>query len=179
MMTLIYQESDIQNILNNILNPIKISAEDLWFMSLVKYSDKNFIFNKVNDGLILFTLLYSDILRSLMFEKIKVPKDLYISLNNFAKIKKNKKMLLLFTILEHAKEQLVYVLDETNILEMFVLAIDTFIEFDNKPLEAIEKCLTSNNVLYKTCLLSMIGASYGILPGFNFQNIKLVDEILK
>jgi hypothetical protein len=172
------QEWDIQNMIDNILKPVKISTEDLWFMSFIKYSNKNFVSNKVNENFILFTSLYSDVLRSLMIEKIKEPKDLYTFLNNFARKKKNKKMLWLFTILEYAKEQLENILDETNILEMFVLAVATFIEYDNKPVEAIDQCLKSKNTLYKTCLLSMVGASYGVIPGYyNSETIKLGKKI--
>jgi hypothetical protein len=174
-----YQDWDIQNIIDNILNPVKLSTEELWFMSFIKYSNKSFISNKVDENLISFTFLYSNVLRSLMIEKIKTPQDLYTTLNNFAKIKRNKKMLWLFTMLEFARKQLANILDETNILEMFVLALDTFIEYDNEPFEAINRCLKSTSTLYKICLLSLIGASYGVLPGYSNSEIaKLTNKII-
>ena len=174
-----YKEIDIENMVSDIFESNKINKEDLWFMSLIKYSDKNFILNKVQKEHILFESLFSGLLQALMFEKIKNPSDLYEWLINFAKVNKNKKMLWLFTILQHAKEQLEIILDKSDILEMFVLALYIFIKYDNMPHEAIKTVLSFNNILYKMCLSAMIGASYGMLPEYLDNNIAYLVNLFE
>jgi hypothetical protein len=159
------QRNTIENtkfMLDNALNETKISMENLWFTSLIKYSDPKFALQKVEEKQALFALLYSSFLRELMVESIQTPEDLYSWLVKFATNHKNKKMLWLFTILKHTgKNQFPDVLDLSNALEVFVLALQTFIIFDNNPTQVVEKALQSTNQLYKTFLLSMVGASYG------------------
>jgi hypothetical protein len=152
-----------KTLLSNVFNTNdKFSAENLWFTSLIKYSDEKFALQKVENNLVSFARLFSTLLRELMVENIQTPEQLYTWLITFANKSKDKKMLWLFTILKYANQNKICdILDQTNELEMFVLSLQTFIQFDNNPNQAIEIALQSTNSLYKTFLLSMIGASYG------------------
>jgi hypothetical protein len=151
------------SLLENVFNPsIKFSSENMWFTSLVKYSDEKFALEKVNETMVSFALLYSSLLRELMVETIHTPEELYTWLIDFAMTQKNKKMLWLFTILKYAGVNKFHdILDMTNELEVFVWALQSFIRFDNNPRQAVETAQQSTNQLFKTFLLSMVGASYG------------------
>jgi hypothetical protein len=151
------------SLLENVFNPsIKFSSENMWFTSLVKYSDEKFAFEKVNETMVSFALLYSSLLRELMVETIHTPEELYTWLIDFAMTQKNKKMLWLFTILKYAGVNKFHdILEMTNELEVFVWALQSFIRFDNNPRQAVETAQQSTNQLFKTFLLSMVGASYG------------------
>ena len=151
------------SLLENVFNTsIKFSSENLWFTSLIKYSDEKFALQKVNETMVSFALLYSSLLRELMVETIHTAEELHTWLIDFATTQKNKKMLWLFTILKYAGVNKFYdILDMTNELEVFVWALQSFIRFDNNPRQAVENALQSTNNLYKTFLLSMVGASYG------------------
>jgi hypothetical protein len=144
---------NIRTLLNNVFDTTnKFSNENLWFTALIKYSDEK------------FTMLYSSLLRELMVENIQTPEQLYEWLIVFAKESENKKMVWLFTLLKYAgQNKICDILDTTNELEMFALSLQTFIQFDNNPNQTIETALQSTNSLYKTFLLSMVGASYGKL----------------
>ncbi|CCV01875.1 hypothetical protein IIV22A_031R [Invertebrate iridescent virus 22] len=150
-------------LLENVFNSdVKFSIENLWLTSLIKYSNNKFALQKVEEKQILLAKLYSSLLRELMVETIQTPDQLYSYLLNFAKSSKSKKMLWLFTILKYAKpNEFTDLLDMTNEIEVFALALHSFIVEDNNPLKAMEKATTSPHVLYKTFLLSMVGASYG------------------
>ena len=156
--TLFNTKSMIENAFTKTVLPI----ENLWFNALVKYSDEKFILQRVNENHVQFSLLYSSLLRELMVESINTPDQLYSWLLDFAKIQKNRKMLWLFSILKLSSTNQFYdILDLTNALEVFVWALHTFILTDNKPTETVELAKQSSNSLYKTFLLSMVGASYG------------------
>ena len=151
-----------ETLLNNVFNQTKFSSSDLWFTSLIKYSDDKFVLQKIDENHISFALLYSTLLREFMIESIRTPQELYTWLINFAKTNKNKKMLWLFTILKFAeKNQFEDILDMSNNVEVFVMALQTFIRYDNDPSNVVTLALQSTNNLYKTFLLSMVGASYG------------------
>jgi hypothetical protein len=97
-----------------------------------------------------------------MVETIHTPEELYTWLIDCAMTQKNKKMLWLFTILKYAGVNKFHdILDMTNELEVFVWALQSFIRFDNNPRQAVETAQQSTNQLFKTFLLSMVGASYG------------------
>jgi hypothetical protein len=151
-----------ETLINNVFNQTKFSSSDLWFTSLIKYSDDKFALQKIDEKHISFALLYSTLLREFMIESIRTPQELYTWLINFAKTNKNKKMLWLFTILKFAeKNQFEDILDMSNNVEVFVMALQTFIRYDNDPSNVVTLALQSTNNLYKTFLLSMVGASYG------------------
>ncbi|CCV02224.1 hypothetical protein IIV30_029R [Invertebrate iridescent virus 30] len=167
-------------LLENVFNSdVKFSIDNLWLTSLIKYSDNKFALQKVEEKQILLAKLYSSLLRELMVETIQTPDQLYSYLLNFAKSSKSKKMLWLFTILKYAKpNEFTDLLDMTNEIEVFALALHSFIVEDNNPLKAMEKATTSPHVLYKTFLLSMVGASYG-KEFFQFTNKnELLSEIV-
>jgi hypothetical protein len=154
--------ANTETLLDNVFNQTKFSSNNLWFTSLIKYSDEKFALQKIDENHISFALLYSTLLRELMVESIRTPQELYTWLINFAKTNKNKKMLWLFTILKFAeKNQFEDILDMSNNIEVFVWALQTFIQYDNDPANVTTLALQSTNNLYKTFLLSMIGASYG------------------
>jgi hypothetical protein len=157
---------------------LKFSIKNLWFTALVKYSDDNFLTQKIN-GDYMFTLLYSSLLRELMAENIKTPQQLYEWLLSYSKTLKNKKMLWLFTILKYAeKNKFVDILDMEDCLEVLVLALQTFIEHDNNPTIVVENALHSSNDLFKTFLLSLVGASYGTVEKYQpFLTTQLTDLI--
>lgn len=168
---------NIKHMFDNVFNiNVKYSIENLWFTSLIKYSGENFILNKVESQHVAFANLYSSLLRELMVENIQNPEQLYTWLINFAKKEKNKKMLWLFTILKNSgTTNFDDIIDPTNGLEVFALSLQTFIQYDNDPTLATQKALLSTNVLYKTFLLSLIGASYGpycVYGSCDFSQIK-------
>ena len=137
---------------------------------------------KINPTALDFNTLYSSILRELMFETIKTPDELYTRLMDFATDRDNKKMRLLFTCLKFADDSgLRHVLDMSDGLDVFVSALRTFIKFDNAPIQAVELALKSENILYKTFLLSLIGSSYGKIysekPVDDDELDKIVDFI--
>lgn len=173
--------SNIKDVIENKTNFKKLPVENLWICclmsSFIKNLEAEFHAEGVelrpteggelrpcqSDELSLFTLLYTSLLKELMIETIQNSEQLYSWLINFAKTHDNKKMLWLFTLLKYAKEEpFNEILNLTNYLEVFALALQTFVLYDNKPVQAVENALQS--VLphfYKTFLLSMIGSSYG------------------
>ncbi|CCV02056.1 hypothetical protein IIV25_038L [Invertebrate iridovirus 25] len=160
--------STTKYLLENVFNStIKFSLENSWFTSLIKYSDEKFLTQKI-DGESTLIKLYSSLLRELMLETITTPEHLHTYLIKFGKECKSKKMLWLFTLLKYADDSFVDLLNPENELETFALALYSFILDDNNPIQAVEKALNSTNPLYKTFLLSMVGASYG-MKFFNFQ----------
>jgi hypothetical protein len=169
-------------LIDNALNTTtKLSLHNLWFTALIKYSDENFILQKLeqcSESLVPFIKMYSSLLRELMVESIQTPEQLYTWLIDYAKTHKNKKFLWLFSILKFAKKEQFYdILDLTNEIEIFTVALQTFIEYDNNPTIVVEKAIQSTNSLYKTFLLSMVGASYGkefYIGGGYFEGLKEV-----
>jgi hypothetical protein len=99
-----------------------------------------------------------------MNETIQTPQELYSWLLKTARELTNDRMVLLFALLKFAKDQsLDDILNKSDCLEMFVLALQQFIKYDNNPIEVFKNALqdTKHDSLYKTFLLSLIGASYG------------------
>jgi hypothetical protein len=148
-----------KNMLDNILKEnVKLEVTSLWFLSLVSFSDPSFIMKKVNCDQS-FVKMYCSLLQSLMFESIQTPEHLFewLKINSTT-----KKMLWLLKLLKFSKgESFDDILDGGNEIEMFFSALNVFIKYDNNPTKAVEEALKSTNVLHKTFLLSMIGASYG------------------
>ena len=161
-MTCLDQKNSIENtkkMIDNTFNESKISIENLWFTSLI---DSKLIELKVDAKYKLFATLYSSFLKELMVESVQSAEDVYSWLLRFAHNHKDQKMLWLFTILKYVGNgDFPNVLDLSNELEVFVLALQTFLTFDNRPTQLVEKAIKSTNQLYKTFLLSMVGASYG------------------
>jgi hypothetical protein len=169
-----------EKLIDNMFNPTKFSSYNLWFTSLIKYSDEKFYLQKVEENHITFTLLYSSLLRELMLESIRTPQQLYKWLIDFAKTHKNKKMLWLFTILKFAeKNQIQDILDGTNEIEVFVWSLQTFVQYDDNPSVVVDLALQSTNHLYKTFLLSLVGASYGKEFYPSVKNEKLHELVAK
>lgn len=142
----------------------KYEPDSLWFLSLVELSDQTFLFNKIDEHNRPFAVLYSKLLRELMNETIQTPQELYSWLLKTARELTNDRMVLLFALLKFAKDQsLDDILNKSDCLEMFVLALQQFIKYDNNPIEVFKNALqdTKYDNLYKTFLLSLIGASYG------------------
>ena len=170
---------NIKNMLENACNSsIKFSIENLWFLSLIKYSNDSFLEKKVDSKHILFATMYSELLRDLMVEKLVTPNQLYTWLLDFAKKHNNKKMLWLFTILKNC-DKFDDILNLDNELEVFVMALHTFVKYDNDAEKAVENALKSFNPLYKTFLLSLIGASYGRVIFQTNQSLKVDSDIEK
>jgi hypothetical protein len=139
-------------------NTTNFSIENLWIGALKNEDDDEKCANTFD----LFSFLYRSLLRELMVESIQTPTQLYTWLIKFAQKYKNKKMLWLFTLLKYAKdESLNDILDQTNCLEVFALALQTFIKYDNRPVQLTAQVLKEPYSLYKTLLLSLVGASYG------------------
>ena len=142
----------------------KYEPDSLWFLSLVELSDQTFLLNKIDEHNRPFAVLYSRLLRELMNETIQTPQELYSWLLKTARELTNDRMVLLFALLKFAKDQsLDDILNKPDCLEMFVLALQQFIKYDNNPIEVFKNALqdTKHDSLYKTFLLSLIGASYG------------------
>lgn len=142
----------------------KYEPDNLWFLSLVELSDQTFLLNKIDEHNRPFAVLYSRLLRELMNETIQTPQELYSWLLKTARELTNDRMVLLFALLKFAKDQsLDDILNKSDCLEMFVLALQQFIKYDNNPIEVFKNALqdTKPDSLYKTFLLSLIGASYG------------------
>ena len=142
----------------------KYEPDSLWFLSLVELSDQTFLLNKIDEHNRPFAVLYSRLLRELMNETIQTPQELYSWLLKTARELTNDRMVLLFALLKFAKDQsLDDILNKSDCLEMFVLALQQFIKYDNNPIEVFKNALqdTKYDNLYKTFLLSLIGASYG------------------
>ena len=142
----------------------KYEPDSLWFLSLVELSDQTFLLNKIDEHNRPFAVLYSRLLRELMNETIQTPQELYSWLLKTARELTNDRMVLLFALLKFAKDQsLDDILNKSDCLEMFVLALQQFIKYDNNPIEVFKNALrdTKHDSLYKTFLLSLIGASYG------------------
>jgi hypothetical protein len=172
--------SSITHMLNNIFDVnTKFSIENLWFLSLIKYSDEKFLLNKVPENHLSFAILYSCLLRELMIEHIQTPEQLYVWLIDFAKNIKNKKMLWLFTILKKSgTTKFEDILDLTNGLEVFAVALQTFIQYDNNPTYVVKHALQSTNTIYKIFLLSLTGASYGKNCNITNYNITMDNSEL-
>lgn len=146
------------------LNVSKYEPDRLWFLSLVELSDQTFLLNKIDEHNRPFAVLYSRLLRELMNETIATPQELYSWLLKTARELTNDRMVLLFALLKFAKDQsLDDFLNKSECLDMFVLALQQFIKYDNNPIEVFKNALqdTKHDSLYKTFLLSLIGASYG------------------
>ena len=150
--------------LSSCLSVSKYEPDSLWFLSLVELSDQTFLLNKIDEHNRPFAVLYSRLLRELMNETIQTPQELYSWLLKTARELTNDRMVLLFALLKFAKDQsLDDILNKSDCLEMFVLALQQFIKYDNNPIEVFKNALqdTKHDSLYKTFLLSLIGASYG------------------
>lgn len=143
---------------------LKYEPDSLWFLSLVELSDQTFLLNNIDEHNRPFAVLYSRLLRELMNETIETPQELYSWLLKTARELTNDRMVLLFALLKFAKDQsLDDILNKSDCLDMFVLALQQFIKYDNNPIEVFKNALqdTKHDSLYKTFLLSLIGASYG------------------
>ena len=146
------------------LNVSKYEPDSLWFLSLVELSDQTFLLNKIDEHNRPFAVLYSRLLRELMNETIETPQELYSWLLKTARELTNDRMVLLFALLKFAKDQsLDDILNKSDCLDMFVLTLQQFNKYDNSPIEVFKNALqdTKHDSLYKTFLLSLIGASYG------------------
>jgi hypothetical protein len=142
-------------------NITNLSIENLWIGALKnEHLDEDI---KYTNTFELFSFLYRSLLRELMVESIQTPTQLYTWLINFAQKYKNKKMLWLFTLLKYTNDSSSFndILDRTNCLEVFALALQTFIKYDNRPVQLTVQILKEPYSLYKTLLLSLVGASYG------------------
>ncbi|AHL67559.1 hypothetical protein DH26_gp066 [Chloriridovirus anopheles1] len=109
--------------------------------------------------------VYVLLLKELMLESIKTPADLYKFLFDNAI---SKKMTFLVKLLELAAEKnfeqngdIAPLLNMDDKLETFILALQTFIQFEDKPCLALEKARATQNENYKLFLLTFVGASYG------------------
>jgi len=150
--------------LSSCLKHSKYEPDSLWFLSLVELSDQTFLLNKIDEHNRPFAVLYSRLLRELMNETIETPQELYSWLLKTARELANDRMVLLFALLKFAKDQsLDDILNKSDCLDVFVLALQQFIKYDNNPIEVFKNALqdTKHDSLYKTFLLSLIGASYG------------------
>lgn len=120
-----------------------------------------------------FDQLYVEFLKKLMIEDIQTPLQLYEMLFNYAKVELEsseslQKMLFLFRLLELGGEKnfegtgdISALLNPENRIENFVLALQTFIKYDNNPCKTLEQALNSDNHEYRLFLATFIGASYG------------------
>jgi hypothetical protein len=176
------QQNTLDNsklLISNVFNPtLKFDLNSLWFTSLIKFSDPNFLEKKVDQDLLLFSKLFSCLLKNLMVESIQTPEQLYEWLVEKATKLKSKRMLLLFTLLERSRSKSFDdILNLTNPLDALVSALHLFIQFDNNPTKVVKHALECVHLTRKTFLLAMVGSSYG-KDFLSKDDPPLLDEIV-
>jgi hypothetical protein len=142
----------------------KFAGTNLWMCALVEYSECTVKQRKVGVELADFENLYSSLLQILMLETVHESDQLYDWLLCYSRNQKNKKLLWLFTILKYAKDNDISdVLEVDDPTQMLALAVQKFLSCDNNPTKAVELALGSTNSLFRTFLLALVGASYGVV----------------
>jgi len=109
-----------------------------------------------------FVKFYLTLLKELILETIVSKDQLYEFLITYSKKVNNREMFWLFTILKSGVAISDFLLNKFGYLESLALALETFIKNNGDPKTTSENMsVVSDNALYKTFTLSLIGARSG------------------
>jgi hypothetical protein len=146
--------------MNNAITNHVFSVENIWTIGLFD-EPKTFtgVINGVDSSLV---KLLHNLMDQLMVESIQTPDQLFSWLQCFAVKHDNKQMLCLFALLKLnlSEEDFLRVVNPHTHLEHLTWALHTFVRYDNFPVKTLEHVVKSDNSLYKTFALTLVGSSY-------------------